>query len=159
MCDGTVERELSKTLIPGSPSSTHMHWASHMKCHAYGHDGSQVPVPCHMKYPVPVDGKPGACVYEMPCLGSDLTLRNARRSPSAHRFDDVTNKARHLIRSHLTPGSMALTYHLSPPLIAPRDAATGRVGKIRVPGWVARPIFRLIASMRYLPAPHTCPLF
>ncbi|MFQ3596240.1 MAG: indolepyruvate ferredoxin oxidoreductase family protein, partial [Sphingomonadaceae bacterium] len=44
----------------------------------------------------------------------------------------------------------ALTFHLSPPLIAKTDPATGRPRKYAFPGWVALPMFRLLAKMKGL---------
>ena len=41
-------------------------------------------------------------------------------------------------------------FHLSPPLLWRVDPATGRRGKIAVPGWAARPIFRLLRSAKRL---------
>jgi indolepyruvate ferredoxin oxidoreductase len=44
----------------------------------------------------------------------------------------------------------ALTFHLSPPLIAKIDPATGRPKKYAFPGWVALPMFRLLAGLKGL---------
>ena len=46
--------------------------------------------------------------------------------------------------------SRTRTYHLSPPLIARTDPATGRPRKYAVPGWLAEPVFRLLAGMKGL---------
>jgi indolepyruvate ferredoxin oxidoreductase len=42
------------------------------------------------------------------------------------------------------------TYHLSPPLIAKTDPATGRPKKYAMPGWLVEPMFRLLAGMKGL---------
>lgn len=44
----------------------------------------------------------------------------------------------------------ALTYHLSPPLIARIDPATGRPKKYAMPGWLVEPLFGLLARMKGL---------
>ena len=44
----------------------------------------------------------------------------------------------------------ALTFHLSPPLIARRDPATGRLRKYAIPGWLALPMFRLLRALKPL---------
>ena len=50
-----------------------------------------------------------------------------------------------------TFGSMRKrTYHLSPPLIARTDPATGRPRKYAIPGWVVEPMFKLLAGMKGL---------
>jgi indolepyruvate ferredoxin oxidoreductase len=41
-------------------------------------------------------------------------------------------------------------FHMSPPLIARMDPATGRRRKVAVPGWVALPLFRVLRSLRSL---------
>ena len=41
-------------------------------------------------------------------------------------------------------------FHLSPPLINRFDPATGRRGKVAVPGWVALPLFRVLRHGKYL---------
>jgi indolepyruvate ferredoxin oxidoreductase len=42
------------------------------------------------------------------------------------------------------------TYHLSPPLIARIDPATGRPRKYAMPGWLVEPLFRILASAKGL---------
>jgi indolepyruvate ferredoxin oxidoreductase len=42
------------------------------------------------------------------------------------------------------------TYHLSPPLFAGIDPATGRPKKYAMPGWLVEPLFKLLASARGL---------
>ncbi|MCG2839910.1 indolepyruvate ferredoxin oxidoreductase family protein [Sandaracinobacter sp. RS1-74] len=42
------------------------------------------------------------------------------------------------------------TYHLSPPIFARTDPATGRPKKYAMPGWAVEPLFRLLASMKGL---------
>ncbi len=44
----------------------------------------------------------------------------------------------------------ALTFHLSPPLIAGTDPATGRPKKYAIPGWLAWPAFKLLAACKPL---------
>jgi indolepyruvate ferredoxin oxidoreductase len=44
----------------------------------------------------------------------------------------------------------ALTFHLSPPLFAREDPATGRPKKYAIPGWIALPAFRLLKAMKPL---------
>jgi indolepyruvate ferredoxin oxidoreductase len=44
----------------------------------------------------------------------------------------------------------ALTFHLSPPLIARTDPATGRPKKYAIPGWLALPAFRLLRALKPL---------
>jgi indolepyruvate ferredoxin oxidoreductase len=41
-------------------------------------------------------------------------------------------------------------FHLSPPLLHRVDPATGRRGKVAVPGWVARPLFQLMRHGKLL---------
>ena len=41
-------------------------------------------------------------------------------------------------------------FHLSPPLLWRVDPATGRRGKIAVPGWLAKPVFRMLRAARRL---------
>jgi indolepyruvate ferredoxin oxidoreductase len=41
-------------------------------------------------------------------------------------------------------------FHLSPPLINRFDPATGRRGKVAIPGWVALPLFRVLRHGKYL---------
>ncbi|KAJ1477664.1 hypothetical protein T484DRAFT_1820436 [Baffinella frigidus] len=43
-----------------------------------------------------------------------------------------------------------LTFHLSPPWIAPRDSHTGLPRKIAVPGAVAIPLFKTLRQLRFL---------
>jgi indolepyruvate ferredoxin oxidoreductase len=42
------------------------------------------------------------------------------------------------------------TYHLSPPLIAKQDPATGRPKKYEMPGWLVEPVFRILAACKGL---------
>ncbi|MBS3960862.1 MAG: indolepyruvate ferredoxin oxidoreductase family protein [Sandarakinorhabdus sp.] len=42
------------------------------------------------------------------------------------------------------------TYHLSPPIFARTDPATGRPRKYAVPGWLAEPLFRALAACKGL---------
>ncbi len=44
----------------------------------------------------------------------------------------------------------SLTFHLSPPLLARTDPATGRPRKYAFPGWVALPMFRLLRALKPL---------
>jgi indolepyruvate ferredoxin oxidoreductase len=41
-------------------------------------------------------------------------------------------------------------FHLSPPLINRFDPATGRRGKVAIPGWVGLPLFRVLRHGKYL---------
>lgn len=41
-----------------------------------------------------------------------------------------------------------LRFHLSPPLFAKTDPATGRPRKYAIPGWLALPAFRMLAAMK-----------
>ena len=41
-------------------------------------------------------------------------------------------------------------FHLSPPLINRFDPATGRRGKVAIPGWFALPLFRVLRHGKYL---------
>jgi indolepyruvate ferredoxin oxidoreductase len=41
-------------------------------------------------------------------------------------------------------------FHLSPPLINRFDPATGRRGKVAIPGWLALPLFRVLHHGKYL---------
>jgi indolepyruvate ferredoxin oxidoreductase len=42
------------------------------------------------------------------------------------------------------------TYHLSPPIFARTDPATGRPRKYAMPGWLVEPLFRMLARMKGL---------
>ncbi len=42
------------------------------------------------------------------------------------------------------------TYHLSPPIFAKTDPATGRPRKYAMPGWLIEPLFRMLASLKGL---------
>ncbi|WP_194744309.1 indolepyruvate ferredoxin oxidoreductase family protein [Thermaurantiacus tibetensis] len=44
----------------------------------------------------------------------------------------------------------SLTFHLSPPLLARTDPATGRPRKYAIPGWLALPAFRLLRALKPL---------
>jgi indolepyruvate ferredoxin oxidoreductase len=46
-------------------------------------------------------------------------------------------------------GDYKLVFHLAPPLIAPRDPATGELRKMRFGAWML-PVFRLLKSLRGL---------
>lgn len=46
-------------------------------------------------------------------------------------------------------GNYKLTYHMSPPLIAPRDKLTGLPQKITLGAWLT-PVFKLLAKMKFL---------
>ena len=43
-----------------------------------------------------------------------------------------------------TPYAAGAVFHLSPPMIARMDPATGRRRKVAIPGWLAMPLFRLL---------------
>jgi len=45
-------------------------------------------------------------------------------------------------------GVEAITFHMAPPLLAPRDKSTGHPRKIRLAGWWALPVLRLIARAK-----------
>ncbi|MEW5964138.1 MAG: indolepyruvate ferredoxin oxidoreductase family protein [Pseudomonadota bacterium] len=47
-------------------------------------------------------------------------------------------------------GVKAITLHMAPPLIAPRDKSTGHPRKLRLAGWWALPVLRLLARLRGL---------
>jgi indolepyruvate ferredoxin oxidoreductase len=47
-------------------------------------------------------------------------------------------------------GVEAITFHMAPPLLAPRDKSTGHPRKIRLAGWWALPVLRLIARAKGL---------
>ncbi|WP_448582458.1 indolepyruvate ferredoxin oxidoreductase family protein [Thermaurantiacus sp.] len=78
---------------------------------------------------------------------------------SAHKlmaYKDEYEVAR-LHLAHLEPllaGTFAerqsLTFHLSPPLLARTDPATGRPKKYAFPGWLALPMFRLLRALKPL---------
>jgi indolepyruvate ferredoxin oxidoreductase len=78
---------------------------------------------------------------------------------SAHKlaaYKDEYEVAR-LHLDHLEPlladtfaSRRALTFHLSPPLIARTDPATGRPKKYAIPGWLALPAFRLLRACKPL---------
>ncbi|WP_448586395.1 indolepyruvate ferredoxin oxidoreductase family protein [Thermaurantiacus sp.] len=44
----------------------------------------------------------------------------------------------------------SIVFHLSPPLLARTDPATGRPRKYAIPGWLALPAFRLLSSLKRL---------
>ena len=46
-------------------------------------------------------------------------------------------------------GRPRLTFHLAPPLFAPRDPATGNLRKLRFGSWML-PVFRVLARLRFL---------
>jgi indolepyruvate ferredoxin oxidoreductase len=49
-----------------------------------------------------------------------------------------------------TGSDARVRFHMAPPLITRRDAATGRRRKIAVPGWLALPLFRVLRHGKHL---------
>ena len=94
----------------------------------------------------------------------------ARVAPGSTAFADAVMRAGHKLMAykdeyevarlhlaHLDPlldqtfaTRKALTFHLSPPLMAKIDPATGRPKKYAFPGWAAVPMFRLLAGLKGL---------
>ncbi len=47
-------------------------------------------------------------------------------------------------------GKYSMTFHMAPPLFAPKDKGTGHPRKITLPGWLALPAFHMLARLKFL---------
>ncbi len=94
---------------------------------------------------------------ERPLGGEALTLAVAKSLHKLMAYKDEYEVARLMTDGRFEAqladtfaSRKALTYHLSPPLIARLDPATGRPKKYAIPGWLVQPMFAMLARLKGL---------
>lgn len=90
-------------------------------------------------------------------LGEALTRETAQNAYKLMAYKDEYEVARLYVdgawKASLNEelaGKFRIQFHLAPPLLAPRDKATGHLKKIRLPGFLILPIFQVLSRLKGL---------